>query len=116
MNTKQLTKEQAFEAIRKGEFGRDVTSSNHKVAIIMTQDWCSEWKAMKQWIDAMEEHRDIDIYELIYNRVDYFEDFLKLKEKSWTNNLIPYVRYYSEGVLIHESNYVTREVFFRFLH
>lgn len=81
----------------------------------MTQDWCSEWKAMQQWIDTLEEHSDLDIYELIYNRVDYFKDFLTLKEKTWNNDLIPYVRYYSQGVLIHESNYVTREDFFRFL-
>jgi hypothetical protein len=115
MDHKILTNEQVLEAIQKHEFSNDVISSKAKVVVIMTQDWCPEWKSMKKWMSSLEEQRDLNIYEFIYNKSDYFDDFLKMKETVWKNNLIPYLRYYSNGRLIHESNYVTKEDFSRIL-
>jgi len=115
MKRKKLSKEQALRAVQNLEFSADVTASNNKVAVVMTQDWCSEWMAMKRWMDSMEDIKRLDIYELIYNTVDYYNDFLQLKEKSWKNDLIPYIRYYADGVLIHQSNYVNKEDFMKIL-
>ena len=116
MKRKMLSKEQALRAIQNVEFSADVTASNNKVAVVMTQDWCSEWMSMKRWMDSMEDIKGLDIYELIYNTVDYYNDFLQLKEKSWKNDLIPYIRYYADGVLIHQSNYVKKEDFLKLLN
>jgi hypothetical protein len=113
MKRKMISKEQALRAIQNVEFGADVTASNNRVAIVMTQDWCGEWMAMKRWMDSMEDIKGLDIYELIYNTVDYYNDFLKLKEKSWKNDLIPYIRYYTDGVLVRQSNYVKKEDFLK---
>jgi len=115
MKREILSKEQALKAIQNLEFNADVTASNNKVAVVMTQDWCSEWMAMKRWMDSMEDIKLLDIYELIYNTVDYYNDFLQLKEKSWKNHLIPYIRYYANGVLIQQSNYVNKEDFMKIL-
>jgi hypothetical protein len=115
MKRKILSKDQALRAVQNLEFSSDVTTSSNKVAVIMTQDWCSEWMAMKRWMDSMEDIKGLNIYELIYNTVDYYSDFLQLKEKSWKNNLIPYIRYYADGVLIHQSNYVNKEDFLKIL-
>jgi hypothetical protein len=115
MKRKMLSKEQALRAIQNLEFSSDVTASNNKVALVMTQDWCSEWMGMKRWMDSMGDIKGLDIYELIYNTVDYYNAFLQLKEKSWKNDLIPYIRYYADGVLIHQSNYVNKEDFLKIL-
>ncbi len=110
-----ISKEQALEAIQNGEFSRDVIASNRKVVVVMTQDWCYEWTNMKKWMDSIKDIRGLDIYELIYNTVDYFKDFLPLKEETWGNDQIPYVRYYSDGLLIHHSNYLGKDDFLKVL-
>ena len=115
MKRKMLSKEQALKAIQNLEFSADVTASNNKVAVVMTQDWCSEWMAMKRWMDSMEDIKELDIYELIYNTVDYYQNFLQLKEKSWKNDLIPYIRYYIDSVPVRQSNYVKKEDFLKIL-
>ncbi|OHD65862.1 MAG: hypothetical protein A2176_03360 [Spirochaetes bacterium RBG_13_51_14] len=75
----------------------------------MTQDWCPLWTAMKSWIYSLEE--GCGLYELIYNRVEYFNEFRRFKESKWGNGLIPYIRYYVDGKLVRESNYVTKDQF-----
>ena len=101
-------------AIRNGEFGSDVTASRHKVAVVMTQDWCSEWKRMEAWLCDMSGCDDLDIYLVVYNKLDCFQDFLRLKENQWRNDQIPYVRYYENGSLFRVSNAVPQEAFSRF--
>ncbi|HMK49274.1 MAG TPA: hypothetical protein VK435_04420 [Thermodesulfovibrionales bacterium] len=110
-----VSKQAALKAIETGEFDRDVIASNRKVVVVMTQDWCYEWTNMKKWMDLMNDIPGLDIYELIYNAVDYFKDFLPLKERTWGNDQIPYLRYYSNGILIHSSNYVGKEDFMKLL-
>jgi hypothetical protein len=106
-----ITREQAFMAIEQGEFGEDVTASGDAVVVVMTQDWCSQWTSMKNWIYEMAE--GIDLYELIYNKVEYFDEFRRFKETKWRNGQIPYLRYYRGGNLVRESNYVSREEFIK---
>jgi len=115
MKLKSLTNEQLLHAIRTGEFGSDVTASSQKVAVVMTQDWCSDWKRMESWLcNTVGCEDDLDIYLVVYNTLDCFQDFLRLKEKQWRNDQIPYVRYYENGSLFRVSNAVPREAFFSF--
>ncbi len=106
-----ITREQALSAIACGEFGSDVVASNRKVAVLMTQDWCPQWTAMKKWFYSLD--ADCDLYELIYNKVACYDEFMTFKESKWGNSFIPYIRYYSGGKLVAESNYVSKEEFLR---
>lgn len=106
-----ITRDQAMTAIECGDFGSDVTASNRKVAVLMTQDWCPQWGDMKKWFYSLE--ADCGLYELIYNKVEYFNEFKTLKEGTWKNGRIPYIRYYGGGKLVAESNYVSKEEFLK---
>ena len=111
INRYELTKEQALFAIMNGEFSNEVIASNKKVVIILTQDWCPQWSNMKTWVYTQELDFDLDIYELIYNKVDYFKEFIAYKESFWQNYDIPYLRYYNNGKLFKESNYKNQKNF-----
>ncbi|MDP4182981.1 MAG: hypothetical protein Q8942_18080 [Bacillota bacterium] len=106
-----ISKDQALNAIKNGEFGREVIGSQNIVVIIMTQDWCPQWIDMKSWIYNVETDKSIDIYELIYNKVDYFYDFKNFKETRWKNYNIPYLRIYKNGNLFKQTNYISQQEF-----
>ncbi len=103
-------------AIEHEELPDEVVGSAENVAVVLTQDWCPQWSAMERWIDDLEDDESssavaIDVYQLLYNRKDYFQQFLRFKENVWQNRTIPYVRYYRNRRFIRDSNYVTREEF-----
>ncbi|MCX7747954.1 MAG: hypothetical protein N2645_13855 [Clostridia bacterium] len=104
-----LTKEQAMYALNHGEFDSSVIASKGIVIVIMTQDWCPQWGDMRRWIYNMSVEAEIDIYELIYNKVDYSREFMRFKETTFKNDQIPYLRYYKDGKLMKETNYVSEQ-------
>jgi hypothetical protein len=106
-----ITKEQALYAIKNGEFSSEVISTKSKVVVVMTQDWCPQWTFMRSWLYSLELDDEVEIYELIYNKVDYFKEFMTHKEDVWHNHEVPYLRYYKDGKLINESNYKNQKVF-----
>jgi hypothetical protein len=109
INRKLIQKDQAIYAIANGEFESAVIASKSKVIIIMTQDWCPQWMNMKSWIYGLKIDEDIEIYEFEYNKVDYFNDFMNFKENQWGNENIPYLRFYKDGVLIEETNFIDEQ-------
>ncbi len=116
IHRKQLTEEQIHAAMSDGEFPKEVRHSGPDVAVVLTQDWCPEWKIMKMWLRSLEKRNrpediDIEIYELEYNRLDSRDEFVEFKEDVLGNSFVPYVRYYRNGNLIDESNYVKRDSF-----
>lgn len=111
INKNIIQKQQALNAIANGEFENDIVASKSKVVIILTQDWCSQWGSMKSWIYGLEINEDIDIYELEYNKTDYFQDFMNFKENSWGNEYVPYLRFYKDGVLKKDINYIGEKEF-----
>lgn len=111
INKHIIQKEQAVNAIENGEFETDIISSKNLVIIILTQDWCSQWQDMKSWIYELELDEDIDIYELEYNNVDYFTEFMTFKENRWKNDTVPYLRFYSDGKFVYETNYINKNMF-----
>jgi hypothetical protein len=116
VRTKKLSEDQVLELVKTGDFSPDIIAAKKKVVIILTQDWCPDWKNMRQWFNSLDDAVDVDIYELIYNRSEHFQNCLALKENRWNNSLIPYLRYYVNGILINESNYVTKEEFLKILN
>jgi len=110
-NNNEISKEQAIYAIENGEFDKTVIASTSQVVVVMTQDWCPQWTDLESWVYGIETEEDIDIYELEYNRVDYFNDFKNFKENHWKNYNVPYLRFYKDGALIKETNYIGRQQF-----
>ena len=108
---KELTEEQVLNAVNSGEFSGEVTQSADIVFIVMTQNWCPQWIALKSWIYSMETAASVDVYELVYNTVDYGKEFRRFKETVFRNDQIPYLRFYKGGKLFKESNYVGRTGF-----
>ena len=105
---KLIEKEQALLAIRFGELGDDIIRSAETVAVILTQSWCPQWHAMKQFASG---YVRADVYYLEYDLVDCFDAFREFKERVFGNDQIPYIRYYRGGVLTGESNAVSEDLF-----
>lgn len=110
-----LPNDAALAAIREGEFPSTIIGRPH-VAIVMTQNWCPDWLRMRSWLKRMEKAGepagfDLDVYVLIYNKTDYFTEFLHHKENSFGNSVIPYVRYYAVGTYLGDSNQLSRDQF-----
>lgn len=105
---KEISKEQALFCVKQSEFGDEILLSAQNVAVILTQSWCPQWLAMK---DFLGEITGCDIYALEYDRTDYFDLFRQFKEDAFANDQVPYIRYYRNGRLIHVSNYVSEQEF-----
>ncbi|MDR1388385.1 MAG: hypothetical protein LBJ31_00215 [Treponema sp.] len=85
-------------------------------ALILTQSWCAQWKAMKAYLSQVEAacpgakifyvEYDIEEWKTLDNGA-----FMGFKENHFNNRQVPYVRYYRDSVCTGESNYVSREGF-----
>lgn len=106
INRKQITEEQARHAIKTEEFDNSVIASKNKVVVILTQSWCSQWRSMERWVYDIPTDEDIDVYELEYNKTDYFDEFRSFKENIWGNFNVPYLRFYEAGVCVEQTNYI----------
>jgi hypothetical protein len=107
---KNILKKQAEHVMKNGEFSKELTHAQKYVSIVLTQSWCPYWANLKNNLKKLVENRkdlDIIIFKLEYDLTDYFNDFLHFKENVFKNHLIPYVRYYIEGELVAETNYVS---------
>ncbi|QNU66855.1 hypothetical protein EHE19_018830 [Ruminiclostridium herbifermentans] len=103
--------EQAMYAIKNGEFDTKMITSKSKVIVILTQDWCPQWIDMKNWVYTLKLEEDIEIYEFEYNKTEYFNEFMSFKESYWNNYYVPYLRFYKEGILAKETNYIDKSKF-----
>jgi len=82
---RSISEKQAKDAMSNGEFGREVIASATHVAVILTQDWCGQWIALKHDLRRLEkkglpEEFDLHVYELMYNLEPYFREFMAFKE------------------------------------
>jgi hypothetical protein len=114
ISRRELTREQAERAMREGEFDESVRGACPKVAVVLTQDWCGQWPALNDYLSALGSRApelELVVFQLEYNRVDYFQDFLRFKEQVLGNAVIPYVRYYRDARLVGQSNYVSERQF-----
>ncbi len=111
LERRQLSETQARSAIENGDFGSDVINAGARVALILTQSWCPQWPAMEKWMRGLQKDgkpadHDIIVFEFVYDGVEFAREFTAFKERVLGNSLIPYVRYYRDGVLVDESNYI----------
>jgi len=85
INRQSLSKEQVLYAINNKEFPDEIIKSANKVVVIMTQDWCPQWQDLQKWVYDIDTNEDINIYDVIYNNTDYFDEFRNFKENVWGN-------------------------------
>ena len=71
---------------------------------------------MKRWIYALPLDVNVHVFELVYNKFDLFDEFKNFKETVWKNDTIPYLRFYKDGSIYHETNYISEQTFNRILH
>jgi len=112
-----LTEAECRKAMEKGEFeikdllGAEIPGQEN-AAIILTQSWCPQWTAMKNYLPEAEKREPgLAIFYIEYDQVSWFEEFMAFKENTFSNREIPYVRYYREGKCTAWSNYVSLEGF-----
>jgi glutaredoxin len=105
----KLTERECRDAITKGGF-EPLPGTG---ALILTQSWCPQWKAMKNYLDEAEQAGKLtaDIRYIEYDLESFFEEFMLFKEDTYNNREIPYVRYYHDGAFTGESNYISQEGF-----
>ncbi len=82
-----------------------VRTGAQRVAVILTQSWCLDWRVMRKYLDRLEEP-GLQVRWIAYDREPFFAELLQLKEDVFQNRLIPYIRYYRAGELVNESNLV----------
>lgn len=112
----KLTDEQATTAIEQGNFDETILNASEKVAIVLTQSWCPQWIFMRTYLkklttDKSEETKEMTVFTLEYDKVSYFDQFMRFKEGVFKNDLVPYIRYYKNGELIETTNYVSKHGF-----
>jgi hypothetical protein len=110
MNTIQpLTKDQLDALLGAGEFPESVRLAAPKVVVVMTQDWCGQWATMAAYLPDFTEQAAIFTVE--YNLLPDFERIMRFKEDVFNNHHVPYVRFYRDGKLARQSNWVPRASF-----
>ena len=110
MNTiRTLTKDQLDALMSEGEFPESVRLAAPKVVVVMTQDWCGQWANMAAYLPDFAS--EAAIFTVEYNLLPDFERIMTFKETVFDNQQVPYVRFYRDGKLVRQSNWVPRAAF-----
>lgn len=104
----RLGRAQCEQAMRDGEFGDDVIKAGPRVLIVLTQSWCPQWEMMLPWLDDTAREAGATVFYLEYDQESFFEPFMAWKEDVLGNRNVPYLRYYRDGALVAQTNYVSR--------
>jgi len=110
MNTiRTLTKDQLDALMSEGEFPESVRLAAPKVVVVMTQDWCGQWADMAAYLPDFA--GEAAIFTVEYNLLPDFERLMRFKEDVLGNQHVPYVRFYRDGKLVRQSNWLPRGSF-----
>jgi hypothetical protein len=109
----KLTETDCRSAIASGDFPETVRAAAGRVAVVLTQSWCPQWRFMQGYLSeaAQDAGPGSKIFYLEYDRESFFEDFMAFKEDVFGNREVPYVRYYRGGELRSESNFISKQGF-----
>jgi hypothetical protein len=105
----KLTQDQLDSLLGEGEFPESVRLAAPKVVVIMTQDWCGQWTDMAAYLPDFVDQAAIFTVE--YNLLPDFERIMSFKEDVFDNQQVPYVRFYRDGKLVRQSNWLPRGSF-----
>ena len=111
MTLRTITEDQAREIMAAGDIPESMISASRLVAVILTQGWCPQWGAMESYVARMAAggpggHPDLTVFQLVYDALPFYHEFLYFKETRFNNLHIPYVRYYRDGGFLGDSNYI----------
>jgi hypothetical protein len=109
---RKLTEPECRYAMEHGEF--EEALRGERSAIILTQSWCPQWTAMRNYLPKADEKAgssQAGLYFIEYDLCPWFEEFMNFKENTFKNREIPYVRYYRDGKFFRDSNYISLEGF-----
>lgn len=109
----KLTEDQMNYFLKNKEFGADVIEAAPNTAVVLTQDWCPQWTAMKRYLSEIPES-EAAVFFIEYNREPRGNEYMHAKETVFKNDLIPYVRYYKNGRCFADSNFVFHDAFLAF--
>jgi hypothetical protein len=112
----RLTEDQAGKIMASGEIPPEIYGISGRVAVILTQSWCPQWRAMDAYLGRMQEAQspetaDLTVFYLCYDLLPFGEEFTRFKETRFSNDHIPFVLYYTDGKLKETSNYVSESGF-----
>ena len=112
----QITEDQARGIMAAGEIPPEMTGISGRVAVILTQSWCPQWKAMDAYLARMAEAKkpetaDLVVFYLCYDLLPFGGEFTRFKETRFSNYEIPFVLYYRDGKLKETTNYVSESGF-----
>ena len=106
-----LTETECRTAMEKGDFELPELFDTNS-ALILTQSWCPQWKAMKSYLGEAEKSLSgLKIFYIEYDLASFCDEFMAFKENTFENREIPYVRYYKDGKCQSWSNFVSLEGF-----
>jgi len=111
----ELEDEANLQAMKHGEYPREILDSANRVIIILTQSWCPDWWAQKLVFKDIEDTGEIKVYYVEYDNKTFRAEFTSFKETVFRNGHIPYLRFYRDGELEKESNYSGRRVLKKWL-
>jgi hypothetical protein len=111
-----LTPEQAEKIMISGDIPPEISGISPRTAIVLTQSWCPQWKALEAYLRRMKDNQhpeteDLAVFYVCYDLLPFAEEFLRFKETRFANDQIPFVLYYSGGLLKNSSNYVSESGF-----
>lgn len=114
MKIHDLTEEQFHVAVEENEFGSAVVDASERVAVVMTQGWCPQWFPIRSYLQELAKddgEEDLSVFVVVYDTEPWGADFMRFKEGVFGNYHIPYIRYYRDGTLVSESNFISRAGF-----
>jgi len=112
---RKLTSEECIAAMESGDFPLSLRAAAPRVAIVLTQSWCPQWAWMRSYLSALKPDPRCEVFWVEYELEDFFEPFMSFKETVLGNDQVPYVRYYREGKLAAQSNFIDQGGFLRLL-
>ncbi|MDR1931868.1 MAG: hypothetical protein LBQ57_03485 [Spirochaetales bacterium] len=112
----ELTAPQARGIMSSGDIPPEIRGISGRVAVILTQSWCPQWRAMDAYLERMQaeqspETADLTVFYLCYDLLPFSDEFMSFKESRFANDQIPFALYYRGGQLKETSNYVSESGF-----
>jgi hypothetical protein len=116
MRRVRLTEDEAGKIMASGGIPPEIRGASAAVAVILTQSWCPQWRAMDGYLGRMEGElsggpEELTVFHLCYDLLPFAGDFTAFKEKCFENDQIPFVLYYRNAEPSETSNYVSEDTF-----
>jgi hypothetical protein len=112
---RKLDRAACLDAMRDGEFGAGIRGAAPAVAVVLTQSWCPQWTWMRSYLEKLGDEPGREVFWVEYDVEEFSEPFMAFKEDVFRNREIPYVRYYRDGRLVRESNFMDERGFLKSL-